>query len=190
MTCPAPGAADVGVALVLAAVLGVGAAWSGERGSGAPRVTPCGFAVMLDGELRCDADAPWDVAALCGGGRAGPELRHGDALSRATVCATREPRPGGPGWTRLVGDDLAALAVPVDLNAASLEELESLPGVGPALARAIAEARPYARVDELLRVPGIGPARLAAVRGRARVSGEAGRSGHGGEARGWIGSSS
>nr|WP_276598631.1 helix-hairpin-helix domain-containing protein [Nannocystis sp. SCPEA4] len=68
------------------------------------------------------------------------------------------------------GDDLEALAVPVDLNRASASELESMPGIGPELARRIIEGRPYSTVDDLKRVRGIGPARLTAVRQRGRVT--------------------
>jgi len=59
-------------------------------------------------------------------------------------------------------------AGPVDVNTASAEQFETLPGVGPATARAIVDDRqrngPFASVDELERVPGIGPAKLAALR--------------------------
>ena len=56
----------------------------------------------------------------------------------------------------------------VDLNRATVVELETLPGVGPAIARAIVDDRdrhgPFATVDELDRVPGVGPAKLEALR--------------------------
>ncbi|NVB42041.1 helix-hairpin-helix domain-containing protein [Pseudenhygromyxa sp. WMMC2535] len=64
---------------------------------------------------------------------------------------------------------LAALDQVVDVNAASAEELTSLPGIGPKRAAAIIAARPFARVDELTRVRGVGPKTLARVRARARV---------------------
>jgi competence protein ComEA len=48
----------------------------------------------------------------------------------------------------------------VDLNQATLQDLEALPGIGPALAQRILAARPYSSVDDLDRVSGIGPAIL------------------------------
>ena len=55
----------------------------------------------------------------------------------------------------------------VDLNLAGAEELETLPGIGPATSAAILEHRdangPFASVDELIDVPGIGEAKLAAL---------------------------
>jgi competence ComEA-like helix-hairpin-helix protein len=59
----------------------------------------------------------------------------------------------------------------VDLNAAGLEELTLLPGIGPGLAEAIREWRersgPFRGIDDLMRVPGIGPARAEAIFRRA-----------------------
>ena len=58
----------------------------------------------------------------------------------------------------------------VDVNRATAAELESLPGVGPAIARRITELRAvkggFDRPEDLLAVRGIGPARLAKLRGR------------------------
>jgi competence protein ComEA len=58
---------------------------------------------------------------------------------------------------------------PIDLNAATAEQLDSLPGVGPATAAAIVDHRelhgPFASVDDLADVRGIGPAKLDALRG-------------------------
>jgi competence protein ComEA len=53
-----------------------------------------------------------------------------------------------------------ALGRKLRLNEASEAELESLPGVGPSLARRIVAARPYRAFGDLDRVRGIGPAKL------------------------------
>ena len=62
----------------------------------------------------------------------------------------------------------------VDLNTATAEQLDTLPGVGPATAEAILSYRtehgPFTSVDELLDVRGIGDAKLAELRDRRRSS--------------------
>lgn len=50
------------------------------------------------------------------------------------------------------------------MNTASQKELETLPGIGPVIARRIIGGRPYRTVDELLRVKGIGAKRLEEMR--------------------------
>jgi competence protein ComEA len=56
----------------------------------------------------------------------------------------------------------------ININAATAEELDKLPGVGPAMAAKIVEYRkkngPYTSVDDLDNVPGIGPSKLESVR--------------------------
>jgi competence protein ComEA len=57
---------------------------------------------------------------------------------------------------------------PVDLNTATVEQLDTLPGVGPVTAAAIVAWRQangrFGSVDQLADVDGIGPARLEKLR--------------------------
>jgi competence protein ComEA len=55
----------------------------------------------------------------------------------------------------------------INLNTASPEALDGLPGIGPVLAGRIVaerERRPFTSVDDLRRVGGIGPKKLEAIR--------------------------
>jgi competence ComEA-like helix-hairpin-helix protein len=60
-------------------------------------------------------------------------------------------------------------AEPVDINEASFEELQTLPGIGPKLAERIIAKRPYPKVDDLLKVQGIGPKTFERIRTMVRV---------------------
>jgi competence protein ComEA len=65
------------------------------------------------------------------------------------------------------GATAAAPAQPVNLNTATLEQLDTLDGVGPGIAKRILDYRQqhggFKRVDELGEVPGIGAKRLATL---------------------------
>ncbi len=65
------------------------------------------------------------------------------------------------------------LGLPLDLNAASADDLARLPGIGPGLAARIVEDRarrgPFPGPAALQRVRGIGPVRLARVRAQVTV---------------------
>src|SRR3954449_4621630 len=71
------------------------------------------------------------------------------------------------------GADAAAPAPPVNLNTATLEQLDTLDGVGPATAQKILDYRTehggFGSVEELDQIPGIGEKRLAALRDHVRV---------------------
>ncbi len=52
----------------------------------------------------------------------------------------------------------------LDLNTASLQELQAIPHIGPERAREIIERRPLSDIDELQEIDGIGPQRLEDIR--------------------------
>lgn len=45
----------------------------------------------------------------------------------------------------------------IDINTASIQQLDQLTGIGPKYAQGIIDARPFSSVDDLDRVKGIGP---------------------------------
>ncbi|MGZ8869165.1 MAG: ComEA family DNA-binding protein, partial [Thermoanaerobaculia bacterium] len=55
-----------------------------------------------------------------------------------------------------------------DLNAASMVDLTSVPGVTPALARTIARSAPYTSIDDLARVPGVSAELLSRMKAMVR----------------------
>lgn len=112
-----------------------------------------------------------DLIAAAGG--AGPEAD----LDRINLAAplgdgaqVHVPRLGEPAAPAPIGGQgvTEGDSALIDLNTAGAEELEGLPGVGPATSAAIVAHRqehgPFASVDDLVAVSGIGDAKLAAVR--------------------------
>jgi comEA protein len=73
----------------------------------------------------------------------------------------------------LMAERLKLRNAPININAATATELESLDGIGPVLAARIVAYREqhgsFGSVDELDNVSGIGPKRLAAMRGRCTI---------------------
>ncbi|WP_197380099.1 ComEA family DNA-binding protein [Mycolicibacterium mengxianglii] len=91
------------------------------------------------------------------------------ASSVSPGAVTAAPPDAGPG----VAPPTGAAAGPVDLNSATVEQLDTLPGIGPVTAAAIVAWRDdhgsFASVDQLSEVDGIGPARLDKLRDLVRV---------------------
>jgi len=113
-----------------------------------------------------------DAIEAAGGVRPGTRLR-GLNLARVLVDGEQirvglPPAPdpvGGPVPAPGPGAPGSAVAGLVNLNTATLAELETLPGIGPVTAQAILDWRTehgrFSRVDELVEVSGIGEKTLA-----------------------------
>lgn len=107
--------------------------------------------------------APEDLLSVPGIGTASL-ARIRDRLDLSDPPA-RRPSVAGP-------ERRGAESAVVDLNRADLDALQQLPGVGPAIAGRILEARQeqlFTSVDDLTRVRGIGPATVERLRPLARA---------------------
>ena len=113
-----------------------------------------------------------NLAARVNDGERVSVARKGDpATPPSGEGASGGPSPGvsaGP-----PGAPTAPASGPLDLNAATAEQLDTLPGIGPATARSILTYRQrhgrFRSVTELLEVPGIGPTKLEALRPHVKV---------------------
>lgn len=91
---------------------------------------------------------------------------------RQILVPRRAPRQSAAA-PAAAGDAGASPDQPLNLNTATLEQLDTLDGVGPAIAQKILDYREkhggFSSVDELDQIPGIGEMRLAALREQLRV---------------------
>lgn len=115
----------------------------------------------------------------------GPALvaRIAPHVSLPATAATTGFAPAAAGAAKIVGPSPGARGPPaaavvsgptrIDVNRATVAELQTLPGIGPALARRIVAYRdsagPFRRIEELENVRGIGPATVERLRSRVEI---------------------
>jgi competence protein ComEA len=57
----------------------------------------------------------------------------------------------------------------ININSASVSELDSLPGIGPAYGQKIIDSRPFNKIEEIMNVPGIGEATFEKIKDKISV---------------------
>jgi len=120
-----------------------------------------------------------DVLALAGGPLPGVDLTTLNLARQITdgeqinVGLPTQPPPTKPPGTTTSSTPSAASTDPVNLNTATLAELDALPGVGPVLAQRILDYRtqngPFTTIDQLQEVPGVGPKKFDSLKPHVRL---------------------
>lgn len=161
-------AAGAGGAAVAGAGGGGGFSLSGEGGDLVVDVTG---AVRRPGVYRMPAGSRVDDALARAGGATGEALL--EAINRAARLADGQqvvvPARGPSGAVAAVAGATSEDG-PISLGTATLEQLDTIDGIGPVTAEDIIEFRDerggLASIDQLDQVSGIGPATMEALRAR------------------------
>jgi competence protein ComEA len=175
----------------LPATVHVGAALPATRPSASagasPSPSPTAVVVYVSGWVHQPGvyrfekgDRIVDAIERAGGAKKGADL---NALNLAAfltdaqqVLVTKKgqsPPTAASGSSSGTGAAAGAVESPVNLNSATLDQLDTLPGIGPALGQRIIDFReqhgPFRAVEDLLDVSGIGDKTLADLRDKVTV---------------------
>jgi|1186.fasta_scaffold24694_1 competence protein ComEA len=120
-----------------------------------------------------------DVLALAGGPLPGVDLTPLNLARQVTdgeqivVGLPAPPEPTNPPGATTPASPGTASSTVVNLNTATLDQLDALPGVGPVLAQRILDYRtqngPFTTIDQLQEVPGVGPKKFDSLKPHVRI---------------------
>lgn len=162
-----------------------------------PQQTPPGIRVHVSGAVMSpgvyeltDGDRVMDAIASAGGVQPNADLASINLARRVQDEAQYHVPTQGDSRMAPTGVSANPVALPndrprspssvsssplIDLNSASVQELETLPGIGPVMAGRIVAHRdtngPFTSVDDIESVPGIGPKTLESIRPLVAVGG-------------------
>jgi competence protein ComEA len=167
LAAPATGAPESQLPM---ATRGAASAVSPATSRGAEVVVHVAGAVVNPGVYRLsDGARAIDAISAAGGARSDADIARINLAARLTDgLRVYVPAVGETATPLIEGSTDGTMQGPLNLNAATADQLDGLPGVGPATAAAIVAYRrdhgPFSSIEQLLEVRGIGPSKFEQLR--------------------------